>query len=217
MQTRAPLPRGWGGGTELVSAPGTFENNAVASGVVHRMFLAHLPPFVIRRNHDSANASSRARWSCANSVTISLKLSSYTRAMSVVSRISAACAASVSFLIFHWLWPPGPVCLSHSKSSKYRKNSLLHWVGVVVHGPSKPLVMVSLPIPVPHEVAGGVGTHAPWVLPKAWPPPISATVCRSSKPMRENASRTSCLLKFGSGSGVHAPSARCTTGPSGFM
>ena len=64
---------------------------------------------------------------------------------------------------------------------------LSHAVGVVVHGPSKPEVKASLPLPLPHLPGHGLASssaglgpgpsgHAPWVFPKAWPPPIRATV-----------------------------------------
>ena len=67
-----------------------------------------------------------------------------------------------------------------------------HWVGSGVQLPSMPFVIVSLPEPAPFglcqpspiasigAISGGgpislAGTM-PWLLPKAWPPAISATV-----------------------------------------
>src|SRR6187551_1400252 len=84
---------------------------------------------------------------------------------------------------FHCCAPAGLFVNSHSKPNKFSKKLLLHFVGVVVHAPSRPLVMVSAPAPVPKVFfqprlccsipapAGSLpiyllGSAAPWVLPK---------------------------------------------------
>ena len=80
---------------------------------------------------------------------------------------------------------------------------------------SRPEVMVSLPLPEPHELfqprpcsssgaASGSGptrsaSPAPWVLPKVWPPAISATVSSSFIAIRANVSRMSRADATGSG------------------
>jgi hypothetical protein len=77
---------------------------------------------------------------------------------------------------------------------------MLHFVGVVVQVTSRPLVIVSLPLPVPKLLfqprpCSSMGplraqdpraTHqpAPWVLPKVWPPAMRATVSSSFIAMR---------------------------------
>mmetsp|Transcript_70175 Transcript_70175/g.180885 ORF Transcript_70175/g.180885 Transcript_70175/m.180885 type:complete len:286 (+) Transcript_70175:358-1215(+) len=178
-----------------------------------RLLVAQPLPAVVSLSHAAANASFSARTSFANSITIGLKPSSFIRATSAVRRITWAYFSSQPAAL-HWWWPPGPMCLSHMQFTSTWKYSLLHFVGVVVHGPSKPLVTVSLPTPLPHRPAPA--GHAPWALPNAWPPPIRATVSLSSMPMRENASRTSGALSEGSGLGAYEPSGISTTGPSGF-
>ena len=101
---------------------------------------------------------------------------------------------------------------------------LLHLVGVVVHAPSNPLVMVLPALPLPRvffqprpcssmlAAAGSfptylLGSAAPWVLPKVWPPAISATVSSSFIAMRAKVSRISRAEAIGSGFPL---------GPSGF-
>src|SRR6185437_7294371 len=72
---------------------------------------------------------------------------------------------------------------------------MLHLMGVGVHAPSRPLVMVSSPIPLPWLLtqpspcwamsapSGSAPTFdaspAPWHLPNVWPPAVSATVSSS--------------------------------------
>src|SRR5271157_2413193 len=50
---------------------------------------------------------------------------------------------------FHWWAPAGLFVSSHSKLNRIRKKLLLHFVGVLVQMTSKPLVIVSPPLPVP--------------------------------------------------------------------
>src|SRR6267154_2391674 len=49
----------------------------------------------------------------------------------------------------HWCAPPGLFVGSHSLLKRFSKKLLLHLVGVFVQVTSKPLVMVSGPLPVP--------------------------------------------------------------------
>ena len=100
---------------------------------------------------------------------------------------------------------------------------LSHWVGVGVQVPSRPLVIVSLPLPVPKllfqpmpmlctgQPSGSgptrSGSPAPWVLPKVWPPAIRATVSSSSIAIRRKVSRMSMAAETGSA---------LPFGPSGF-
>src|SRR5215510_12407377 len=95
-------------------------------------------------------------------------------------------------LAVHWLAPAGLLVSSHSKPNRFSKKFLLHFVGVVVQVTSRPLVIASRPLPVPKVLlqprpcspipaASGSGPTwdvgpAPWVLPKVWPPAMSATV-----------------------------------------
>ena len=92
---------------------------------------------------------------------------------------------------------------------------LLHFVGVVVQVTSRPLVIASPPLPVPKllfqpkpcasmsAASGSAPTcdagPAPWVLPKVWPPAISATVSSSFIAMRAKVSRMSLAAAIGSG------------------
>ncbi len=109
---------------------------------------------------------------------------------------------------FHWLAPAGLLTSSHSWPKRMSKNELSHFVGVFVQAPSRPLVIASSPAPVPFELlqprpccssgaASGSGptylsgSAAPCVLPKVWPPAISATVSSSFIAMRANVSRMS--------------------------
>ena len=80
---------------------------------------------------------------------------------------------------------------------------------------SRPLVIVSLPLPVPSlffqprpcssmGAASGSGPNsfalpAPWVLPKVWPPAMRATVSSSFMDMRAKTSRMSLAAAIGSG------------------
>ena len=92
---------------------------------------------------------------------------------------------------------------------------MLHFVGVVVQVTSRPLVIVSPPLPLPKlllqprpcasssQASGSLPTFeagaAPCVLPKLWPPAIRATVSSSSIAMRPKVSRMSCAAAIGSG------------------
>src|SRR5258705_13835875 len=49
----------------------------------------------------------------------------------------------------HWCAPAGLFVSSHSKPNRFSKKLLLHLVGVVVQVTSRPLVIVSAPLPVP--------------------------------------------------------------------
>ena len=94
---------------------------------------------------------------------------------------------------------------------------MLHFVGVVVHVTSIPLVIASAPLPLPKRLlqprpcaSSGApsgsgptfssGSAAPWVLPNEWPPAISATVSSSFIAMRLNVSRMSLAAAMKSGS-----------------
>ena len=91
-----------------------------------------------------------------------------------------------------------------------------HWVGVSVQVTSMPEVIVSPPLPVPCLLSQprplasngaasgsgptfGSGSAAPWVLPKVWPPTMSATVSSSFIAIRPNVSRMSTAEASGSG------------------
>ncbi len=100
---------------------------------------------------------------------------------------------------------------------------MLHRVGVLLQVTSMPLVIASAPLPVPYVLfqprpwassgaaSGSAPTlsagPAPWVLPKVWPPTISATVSSSFIAIRRNVSRMSRAAASGSG---------VPFGPSGF-
>ena len=98
-----------------------------------------------------------------------------------------------------------------------------HFVGSFVHAPSRPLVIVSTPLPLPElftqpmpwcstgQPSGSgptnSGSTAPWHLPNVWPPTMRATVSSSSIAMRAKVSRMSRAEAIGSG---------LAFGPSGF-
>ncbi len=119
--------------------------------------------------------------------------------------------------------PAGLLESSHSQLNSVSKKLLSHVTGVGVQAPSRPLVMVSSPLPLPWRLvqpspiswrgaASGSGptsaaSPAPWFLPKVWPPAISATVSSSFMAMRRNVSRMSWAAASGSG---------FPFGPSGF-
>src|SRR5207249_9819750 len=86
------------------------------------------------------------------------------------------------------------------------RNPLSHFVGLLVHAPSRPLVIVSAPLPLPKLVfqprpcssrlapSGSGPTYcasgaAPWALPTVWPPTMSATVSSSFIASRRHVSR----------------------------
>src|SRR5512136_3380306 len=50
---------------------------------------------------------------------------------------------------FHWCAPAGLFVSSHSKPNRFSKKLLLHFVGVVLQVTSRPLVIVSPPLPLP--------------------------------------------------------------------
>src|SRR6187455_3064067 len=96
---------------------------------------------------------------------------------------SGTVPAPAPFLGFHCCAPAGLFVNSHSNPNRFSKKLLLHLVGVVVHAPSRPLVIVLTPLPLPNEffhprlcssipaAAGSgatnlVGSAAPCVLPK---------------------------------------------------
>mmetsp|Transcript_97870 Transcript_97870/g.310408 ORF Transcript_97870/g.310408 Transcript_97870/m.310408 type:complete len:236 (+) Transcript_97870:165-872(+) len=195
-------------------------------GFTHFFSRDHMPPSVVSLNHAAEKASSKAWGFLAYSSTMAAYFSSCRRATSLVSRMMPA-SSPLAPATLHCQWPPGPRCFSQVLLRRNLKNSLSQLVGLVDHGPSKPLVKVSLPLPLPHMPGQGfVGSssgggpaprgHAPCVLPKAWPPPMSATVSESFMPMRPKASRMSPALPAGLGSGAQLPSGFSTTGPSGL-
>src|SRR5512136_2513811 len=100
---------------------------------------------------------------------------------------SCACGtvpAPAPFFGRHCCAPAGLLVSSHSKLNRFQKKLLLHFVGVEVQVTSRPLVIVSAPLPVPKllfhprpcssiPAASGSGPTwevgpAPWVLPKEW-------------------------------------------------
>src|SRR5215467_12960669 len=116
---------------------------------------------------------------------------------------------------FHWYAPAGLLVSSHSFLNRLSKKWLLHFVGVCDQVTSGPPVTASAPTPVRNLLfqprpwssivapsgSGPIsdGSPAPWVLPKVWPPAISATVSSSSIAMREKVSRMSLAAATGSG------------------
>ncbi len=124
----------------------------------------------------------------------------------------------------HWFAPAGLWVSSHSWPKRLSKKELLQRVGVAVQVTSRPLVMASRPLPLPKEFfqprpcssrgapsgsgpTYGSGLAAPWVLPKVWPPAMSATVSSSFIAIRAKVSRMSRAAAIGSG---------CPFGPSGL-
>ena len=118
-------------------------------------------------------------------------------------------------LATHWCAPAGLLLSSHSYLNRFSKKWLLHRVGVWLQVTSRPLVIVSPPLPVPKllfqprpccsmPAASGSGptsvaSPAPWVFPKVWPPAMSATVSSSFIAMRANVSLISRAAATGSG------------------
>src|SRR5580698_5224281 len=49
----------------------------------------------------------------------------------------------------HWNAPAGLLVSSHSYSNRFLKKSLSHFAGLAVHAPSRPLLIVSTPLPLP--------------------------------------------------------------------
>src|SRR5262245_65564591 len=112
-------------------------------------------------------------------------------------RLDGSCASGTvpwasGFLGFHCLAPAGLMVSSHSYLKRFSRKPLSHLVGLLVHAPSRPLVMVSPPLPLPCLLtqpmpwfstgvpSGSTPTlepaAAPCVLPKEWPPTMRATV-----------------------------------------
>src|SRR5437764_11017742 len=120
-------------------------------------------------------------------------------------RFDGSCASGTvpwasGFLGVHCFAPAGLVVSSQSYLNRFSRNPLSHLIGLLVHAPSRPLVIVWAPLPLPYlffqpipwssrgapsgsgptlPVAGA----APRVLPKEWPPTMSATVASSFIPM----------------------------------
>ena len=124
----------------------------------------------------------------------------------------------------HWIAPAGLFVCTQSKPIRKSRYIVVQAIGFAVQAPSRPLVIVSAPLPVPHlfiqprpccstpAAAGSLptqssGLRAPCALPKVWPPAISATVSSSFMAMRPNDSRMSRAAASGSG---------LPFGPSGF-
>src|ERR1700687_2940856 len=92
----------------------------------------------------------------------------------------------------HCQAPAGLLVFSHRGPASVARKLVSHVIGGGVQTTSRPLVIASLPTPVPKELfqprpcsssgaASGSGPTrsagpAPWVLPKVWPPAISAAV-----------------------------------------
>src|SRR5580658_9860022 len=53
---------------------------------------------------------------------------------------------------FHWCAPPGLLVSSHSYLNKCSKKLLLHFVGVLLHVTSRPLVIASPAIPLAYAL-----------------------------------------------------------------
>src|SRR5690349_13727689 len=64
---------------------------------------------------------------------------------------SGTVPAPAPFFGVHWLAPAGLFVSSHSYLNNVSKKLLLHLVGVLVHAPSRPLVIASPALPVPNE------------------------------------------------------------------
>ncbi len=62
---------------------------------------------------------------------------------------SGTASAAAPSLGFHCLAPAGLSASSHSKPKRVSKKLLSHVIGVGVQAPSRPLVIVSLPLPLP--------------------------------------------------------------------
>ena len=124
----------------------------------------------------------------------------------------------------HWVAPAGLLVFTQLNLKRLSRYCMVQAVGLADQAPSRPLVMVSGPTPVPHlfsqpmpcfstpSAAGSGPTHlpgsaAPWALPKVWPPAISAAVSSSFMAMRPKVSRMSLAASSGSGTPF---------GPSGF-
>ena len=72
-------------------------------------------------------------------------------------RFDGSCASGTvpcasGFFGVHWNAPAGLLVSSQSYLNRLSRKLLLHFVGVLDHAPSSPLVMVSLPLPLPKRV-----------------------------------------------------------------
>ena len=68
------------------------------------------------------------------------------------SSASGAISSSFTSIACQTFAPAGVSTSSHSYPKRRSKYPLSHCVGFAVHAPSKPLVMVSLPLPDPKEL-----------------------------------------------------------------
>ena len=175
-------------------------------------------------NHARAKASANSSGFSRKRREIFSYSGSMRSARSVVSIVGGRGSESASgpgtvidaSLATHWWAPAGLDDSSHSWPNRFSKKPLLHWVGVAVHVTSRPLVIVSAPLPLPKPCfqpkpissmsapSGSAPTYcsgsaAPCVLPNVWPPAISATVSSSFIAMRPNVSRMSRAAAIGSG------------------
>ncbi len=170
-----------------------------------------------------ANASRNASRSSAKRREIFSYAGSNRSARSVVSMVGrcflaaswASGTVSSASLATHWCAPAGDASSSHSWANRFLKKPLPQRVGVSVQVTSSPLVIVSPALPDPWELchprpwassgaASGSGPTlspdpAPWVLPKVWPPAMSATVSSSFIAIRRKVSRMSRAASSGSG------------------
>src|SRR5678815_3453999 len=116
-------------------------------------------------------------------------------------RLDLSCASGTvpfasGFFGVHCFAPAGLVVSSHSYLNRFSRNPLSHLIGLLVHAPSRPLVIAWGPLPLPclffqprpcssMGAPSGSGPTcspagaAPWVLPTVWPPTMSATVSLS--------------------------------------
>ena len=114
----------------------------------------------------------------------------------------------------HCRAPAGLLVCTHSWPNRFSRYSLSQRVGFWVQLPSMPLVIVNSPAPVPSglcqprpmassgAISGGApilsALTMPWLLPKAWPPAIRATVSSLFIAMRLNEMRMSRAEPIGS-------------------
>src|SRR5438309_6750305 len=105
-------------------------------------------------------------------------------------RFDGSCASGTvpcadASLGVHCFAPAGLVVSSQSYLNRLSRKPLSHFVGLLVHAPSSPLVSVSGPLPVPKvffqpkpccstgQASGSGPTYssptAPWHLPNVWP------------------------------------------------
>src|SRR6476620_5909023 len=70
-------------------------------------------------------------------------------------RLAGSCASGTvpcasGFFGVHCLAPAGLVVSSHSYLNRFSRKPLSHLVGLLVHAPSSPLVIVWAPLPLPY-------------------------------------------------------------------